>query len=723
MHRLARIGRRIVLTAALTGLLLAPVSRADEPAADPAGDSTLRGDTVHVEVTATRIPERTTDVPASVSVVTGEDLRLRGARDLAGALALLSGVSIAPGGDGGPISAVPELWGLREFDAFLLVVDDVPRGGAFNPSVQTLDLSDVDRIEVVRGPSPVLFGATSFTGVIHVIRKDPGTGPIVVQGGGGSYGSGRASMTAPLPEFGGFHSTVTVDAFDQGFSDDRVEAERGLVGWRADRSLGTGALHLDLEGLWQEQDPASPTPRVGTELTNEVPVDANNNPDNAKINERRMTLGGGYDRPIGGTGKATWSTRLSFTASDSSALRGFLNEDFDVQPNAVGFNQSVAQNDIFFDSHVVLPLHERVELVTGVDHLYGRGRANGGDFDYSVKLGGDDPPNGEAIPPAASVHLTDTRQFSGLYAQVEWKPSERWRLTGGSRLNRTAEDRTTSADEFGQGPKETGNDTDTNLRGTCFAGASWDVWRKAVNLVTVFADFRTAFKPAAIDFGLDAETDILAPETAHSYELGAKTRLLDGRLGMELSAFQMDMENLVLSVASPSGLPELENAGTQRMRGLELETFGDMTSWLVWRVNYSLHDARFRDYNADIGQLAGNRLEMSARDMASAGFVYNGSGVTPGSFWSRWTGSTQANWVGARWLNRRNTAIAEPYITWSAGVGYRLTDAFELRLDGWNINDQRPPVAESELGEAQYYRLPARRIDLSARWVLGAHHS
>src|SRR5262249_30429760 len=81
----------------------------------------------------------------------------RQARRLAEALALGMGVSGGRGGDGGPASSVGEMMGLREFDAFLLVVDDVPWGGAFNPALATLDLTNLDRIEVVRGSAPVLY--------------------------------------------------------------------------------------------------------------------------------------------------------------------------------------------------------------------------------------------------------------------------------------------------------------------------------------------------------------------------------------------------------------------------------------------------------------------------------------------------------------------------------------------------------------------------------------
>src|SRR2546430_17076586 len=76
-----------------------------------------------VEVVGTRIPERPHDVAASIEVFSGDELRARGATSLKDALALAAGIAIAPGGDAGPASAVPEFWGLREFDAFLLVVD------------------------------------------------------------------------------------------------------------------------------------------------------------------------------------------------------------------------------------------------------------------------------------------------------------------------------------------------------------------------------------------------------------------------------------------------------------------------------------------------------------------------------------------------------------------------------------------------------------------------
>src|SRR5207244_8121108 len=109
--------------------------------------------------------------PLSREVIVGDTLRAIGATNLREALSLAAGVEVGPGGDAGPAGAVPEFWGLREFDAFLLVVDDIPWGGAFNPALTTLNLHDVERVEVLRGAAPVTYGATSFVGVIHVVNK------------------------------------------------------------------------------------------------------------------------------------------------------------------------------------------------------------------------------------------------------------------------------------------------------------------------------------------------------------------------------------------------------------------------------------------------------------------------------------------------------------------------------------------------------------------------
>ena len=93
------------------------------------------------------------------------------------------------------------------------MVDGVPSGGAFNPALTTLNLTDVDRIEVVRGAAPVMYGATSFVGVIHVIHYAAGAAPGALQSGAlpvrklklwvmAAYGTGQVAEALHSTAFG-----------------------------------------------------------------------------------------------------------------------------------------------------------------------------------------------------------------------------------------------------------------------------------------------------------------------------------------------------------------------------------------------------------------------------------------------------------------------------------------------------------------------------------------
>jgi outer membrane receptor protein involved in Fe transport len=706
---LRRLGLRALLAVTACGALALPASAvAQEPASPSAGTPPEHATVVadNIEVTATRLPEDVEMVPASITIIPGADIEARGARDLQGALALAGGVSIAPGGDGGPAGSVPEIWGLREFDAFLLVVDGVPWGGAFNPALPTLDLTNVERIEVLRGAAPVMYGATSFVGVIHVIHRAAGAGGRFAQLFGGNYGSFGAAFSTPLSGSDRFKQSLTVNGERRGFKDDDTGFDKGHVLYRSSYATeGGGSFRFDLDGSVVNQSPASPHPRTGTVLTPLVPLDANHNPSDAKIDEDRFHLVGGFDRKLGG---AAWSTTLSFTHGKRDTIRGFLAEISNTDENAVGFTQDLSVTDAYFDTHLAWELASGFRLVAGLDHIYGKAKADSETFFYRVNLDGSGRDSSGSVDREMGFDSETQRNFSGLYGQAEWNPTERLHLQLGLRVNRTAEEREAGERELGEGDggEEEGGKVDktrTNLSGV--VGASFLAWSNNSDGVWLFADYRDTFKPAAIDFGPESEAEILDPETAKSYEVGIKTRL--ARCEWELTAFQMDFENLV-TAATVDGLPTLINSGQERFKGIELEGRVKLAQDLSGQFSYAWHDSKFRDFVQEFDgvptQLAGNRLEMVARNIGSAGLIYSpAEGLS---------GFVLANYVGDRFLNKRNTALAKAYTTWSAGLGYRFAN-WQVRLDGENLNDDRSPVAESELGDAQYYRLPARSLRLT----------
>lgn len=638
-----------------------------------------------VEVVATRTPEAPHDVPASIEVISGADLRARGATTLKDAMALAAGVSIAPGGDNGPASAVPEFWGLREFDAFLLVVDGIPWGGAFNPAIASMSLRDVARVEVLRGPAPVTYGATSFVGVIYVVHNAAEESTSYLSTTGANYGSGSLSADLALPLGSAWKSRLSADYDQLGFADPRTSYSRGHALWRVGKIEKDAKTWFTADVNVLRQDPASPQPRDGTSLSSLVPLDANHNPDGAYLNEDRVNVAGGFERQV--LSGATWGTTASFTHSSQRILRGFLTTLANTPNNSSGFRENIEVNDLYADTHILWPSVSNFRFMSGADALFANGNAEGATFFYTAPLSGSTSPVAN-VPSTFGLDAKDKRLFLGLYGSSEWRPDPRLTLSAGVRLNATSESQ--------------GEGTVSNTRLSGSLGAMYALWEQGPDHVRVFANARDTFKPAAFDFSLAESGGILAPETSRSYEAGVKVRTMDGGVDFEASAFTMDLENMVTSTVV-NNLPALMNTGHTRFQGFEFAMDARLAHAVFARASYSSHDAKFVDFvQAFDGvptQLAGKRVEMSASRLWSAGVS-----LAPEE---GFIASAGVNYTGDRFMNMRNTAPLAGFTTFDAGVGYR-TGRWEFRVDGHNLGNSRAVVSESEFGDAQYYRMPAQ---------------
>jgi outer membrane receptor protein involved in Fe transport len=655
-------------------------------------------------ITVTRVPETEATVPAAETVIGGDDLRARGALDLRSALSPAAGVEVLPGSDAGPVSSVVAAQGLAEMDAYLLVVDGVPYGGAFNPATATLDLIDVDRIEVVRGAAPVTYGATSFVGVINVIRPDAGKQPTRGLLQLGSRDSGRAAFATSLSA-GPIGQSLLGSLERRGFSQDRGKFTRGHLLYRAATDLGAGRLHFDLDATSLDQTPYSPHPREGSGLSPRFPRDANINPADARADQDRVQANFGFDTHLGGL---QWSSIVSASRTWARNIRGFLREDFDdsgTTSNADGFRQRVRLTDVYADSHVS-SASKQFDWVAGVDWLYGNGRQRSANFEYAVLPDGSNAPRSTSLNIDESTLLTDRRSFAGIYAQAIVRPIPALTLLGGVRLNRTSERRCGGEEEGSVPPDASECETRRKTRLSGSAGLSFALLRSDRNSLTAFADYRNTYKPAAIDFGPEAEPEILAPETAHGWEAGFKADLAGGRFTAELSYFDTDFRNLVIR-ENVGGLPALANAGRERFRGVEGEFRWSPTKDLSLFGSYAHHLAKFIDYerlrpDGSLQQLAGKRLELSPKNLASAIVTY-GPARGPQA-------SATLRYVGSRFLNKGNTVTAGAYATLDARAGWKFERGWGVFVEGENLTNRRDPVTESELGDAQFYRLSGRRI-------------
>jgi outer membrane receptor protein involved in Fe transport len=489
---------------------------------------------------------------------------------------------------------------------------------------------------------------------------------------------------------GSWNSRASGDFEHQEFKDDRTKFSRGHALWRTARTDGDRSTWFMGDVTILRQDPASPHPREGPALSDAVPLDANHNPANAHLNQNRLVASAGLQRPM--LNGSLWSVMASFTHSSQNLFRGFLTDISNSPNNASGFKETIDINDIYADSHILWPAKSHFSFMTGADLLFANGEAKGATFTYTAPLDGSTAA-AVAEPTTLDKDAGDHRFFVGAYGSVEWQPVSRLAVSGGLRFNSTEERR-------GEGA----GITHTRLSGSI--GAMYGLWEQDADHLRVFANYRNTFKPAAFDFGLAENEGVLDPETSNSYEGGIKLRAFEGRWDFEGSIFRMDFNNMVTSTVV-NNLPALINAGKTRFQGFELATDVRLPRDLMARASYSFHDGKFVDFvqafDGTPTQLAGKRFEMSARHLASAGLSLSPAvGVI---------GHASVNFTGDRYLNKRNTALVPKYATVDAGLGYRIRRA-EFRVDGRNLSNRRDAVSESEFGDAQYYRMPARTFQL-----------
>jgi len=148
--------------------------------------------------TVSRIPERRSRVPAAVYVITQEDIRRSGATSIPEALRLAPGVQVAR------IDSNTWAIGIRGFTSrltrsMLVLIDGravyTPLFAGTYWDVQDTLLEDIDRIEVIRGPGGILWGANAVNGIINIITKDARiTQGTLVTAGGGSEEQGFAGF-------------------------------------------------------------------------------------------------------------------------------------------------------------------------------------------------------------------------------------------------------------------------------------------------------------------------------------------------------------------------------------------------------------------------------------------------------------------------------------------------------------------------------------------------
>jgi len=312
-----------------------------------------------VVVTATRSPLARDRVPASVTVLDGASLRSQGITHLADALRLAPGMAVVQSGSYGAQTALFTRGGLGNYTKVL--VDGVPLndpGGTLD--IGSLTLDNVERVEIVRGPTSVLYGSDAVTGVVQLFtRRPPPTG--VPRGSldarGGTYGSYDVDAEIAgevggvgLSVGGAHHASRGIYAFNSAYRNDVASGSGSLEPWigarlRASARYANVSAHFPTDFTGAPVDPnAYRTERrtlIGTELTQrvaraEVGLSVASNLADASVIDPANDPGGTSSSLTSHTVRQSADLRLSlpWAAALSTTLGGSVERQHQLSPDA-----------------------------------------------------------------------------------------------------------------------------------------------------------------------------------------------------------------------------------------------------------------------------------------------------------------------------------------------------------------------------------------------------
>ena len=530
--------------------------------------------------TATRTDTPLKEVPASVTVVPAQLIKDQAMQNLGDVFRYVPGVLMHQG-EGNRDQVV--IRGNSTTADFYV-------NGVRDDAQVFRDLYNIERVEVLKGPTGMIFGRGGAGGVVNRVTKTVsdrvGDASLTL----GSYGQRRGTL-----DYGnklGDSAAFRLNAMAEGANNfvDGVDLRRWALNPTLTYAFGAQtSLTLDYEHLHDGR-----VPNRGTPSSNGAPFDAGTSTffgnaaqssAHAYVDGLAATLdhdfGNGrqlkntlrvtrYDKFYqnvypGNAVNAAGNMTLSAYNNDNQRLNTFNQTDFTTIFSAGGFVHT---------------------LLTGMElgHQDSDNKRNTGFFGAATAVTVPSS-NPYAVATTFRQNTTDANNkvaadIAGLYVQDQIALSKEWKLLGGLRYDYfkvNLEDRRTLV------PATNLARTDTGLSPR--VGLIWSPGARS----TYYVSYSYAFLPSAEQLGLGTTNASLEPETAKNYEVGARWDVLPG-LTFSTAVFRLE-RNKVKSV-NPAIPGTFVQNGQQRTDGVELGLQGDVTR--NWRVygGYTYMNAR-----------------------------------------------------------------------------------------------------------------------------------
>lgn len=634
---------------------------------------------------ATKIEAPLRDIPQTVNVVPAELLRDQGARSMQDALKNAPGIGLSHG-DGQRDQVT-----IRGFSA----IADQFIDGLRDDALYFRDLSNIERIEVIKGPASVLYGRGSSGGLINRITKKPGSDLAEITGRLGSWSEKRGEFDLARTFRDGaaaLRVTGAVERADsyrsQQFLDREALAPSVALTLTPDTKLLVQGEYLSDRRVTDFGIPAFRGRPVN------VPASTYYGAANARDVDftQANVIASGF----------TLSHRISAEWSFRNALRGYKYslERNNTLPGTVNeAAQTVSLNHGNVRRHET-GVFNQAELtqktrLAGMEHqlLYGLelGQQRKDQFFVTQNNVATVSLFNPVLPvlPLTAIGVPSSNNVGYMsvvsgYVQDLVALTDRWKALAGVRY-----------DVFDQETKE-------RTPGRTDLSRTDREWSPRVGLVyqptlaqSYYAAYSKAFQPSAEAFPLATNNANLAPEETTNREVGARLDFFGGLASATASLFRLERTNI--KAANPAAPTVLIPIGVQRTDGLELTFSGQLPQgWQIYS-GFAYLDTRVTESIAvDAGQpVQGKRATITPVHSANLWVTKNlGGGFGAGGGF---------NYVGDRFANPGNTVTLPEYVTFDAVAWYRAR-TYEVQLNVYNLFDRNYIVAGH--GSAPNLNLP-----------------
>jgi iron complex outermembrane receptor protein len=625
--------------------------------------SKLPGYVATRSTTATKTDTAIIETPQSISVVSAKNMNDRKITSVEQAVSYTSGVRV--GGSGLDL----------RFDQILVRGQSVTTTSDFLDGLRQPNTGwlayfgtepyNLERVEVLKGPSSVLYGQISPGGMVNRVSKRP-TGEeqaeIQLQAGSHNHWQGQFDIAGVSANTDLSYRLVGLkrdaDTEIDGINND-TDFIAPSVSWNISEKT-----NLTLLAQYQDRETSgSPRPyQDGSVLTDFWAGDEAFD----KLDQQQYSLGYEFQH----TFNDVVSFQQNLRYGDVNSVNQYLGSIVDsgdghtLDRTAIGVYESMQA--LTTDTRLVFTLgeeHKQHTVIAGIDYI---------DLDYDVEYSYGAAPSIDMFDPDYNQNiarpmnviskLTGHSEMYGTYLMDQIK-IDNWRFSAGLRHD-SIDNRNVNL--LSNTITTTHNSHTSGSLGALYAFESG---------ISPYISYAQSFLPQA---GSDAYGNQYAPTTGEQIELGVKYASPARPILLVASIYQLTQNDLLT--------PDLDNVGfsiqtgEQKTQGIELEATADLTPQLSFTASYSFNDAEVTKSNSGN---EGKEPNNSPRHLASlwanyeiAGGRLDGLGLSGG-----------VRWVGSSYQDSLNTLKNDDYFITDLGMNYKLNMNGQNLILGLNVSN------------------------------------